>query len=232
MEDVKKCTHFVRENGLIDTVDWIGHVLTWRFHNYLDRDFDHKYNVDTSSHAYSWDLSLESEGDYIGDDEPLYLPTSSLAFRAAISCLPIDVSEFVFVDFGSGKGRTLLLASEYGFKKIIGVEFARELHFKAQANVAHYTNSRQKCFDIQCDQVDATLFDVPDERCVFYFFHPFEEPVMRKVLFRIRTSYMSNPRKMYFVYNKPKYPVPLREADFLQESRLRRRGIGACRMVR
>ena len=33
---------------------------------------------------------------------------------------PIDYSRTVFIDFGSGKGRTLLLASHYPFRSIIG----------------------------------------------------------------------------------------------------------------
>jgi len=42
--------------------------------------------------------------------------------------LSINHSEFTFIDFGSGKGRVLFLASEYPYKKIIGVELARMLH--------------------------------------------------------------------------------------------------------
>lgn len=225
--DLKKLGQAIREVGLMGTLGRVRHVLTFRLHTFADRNFDRKFNVDTSTHAYSWNLSLKSEGDDIGDDEPLYLPTSSWAFRAAMSCLPDDLSKFVFVDFGSGKGRTLLLASDYDFKGIVGVEFAKELHVAAERNVASYRRSRQKCFDIRCEHVDATLFDIPAESCVFYFFHPFEEPVMRKVLAHIRASYQANVRKMYFVYYKARYPAPFREQDFLIQSSAVRRGVYA-----
>lgn len=105
--------------------------------------------MDTSTRAYSWDLDMRSEGDDIGTEEPMYLPTSTLAFQSIMRNLPTDVSEYVFVDFGSGKGRTLLLAAEFNFKRIIGVEFARELHDTAVKNVKNYSSASQKCFDLR-----------------------------------------------------------------------------------
>ena len=41
----------------------------------------------------------------------------------------------VFLDFGCGKGRVLLIASEYKFKKIIGIEFSPELAGIALKNI-------------------------------------------------------------------------------------------------
>jgi hypothetical protein len=42
---------------------------------------------------------------------------------------------FTFIDIGSGKGRVLLLAAEFPFRKIVGVEFSPELHATAQRNL-------------------------------------------------------------------------------------------------
>jgi len=50
--------------------------------------------------------------------------------------------DFTFVDLGSGKGRVLLMASHYPFKRIIGVEFIPELHQVAQENIRKYTEQR------------------------------------------------------------------------------------------
>jgi predicted RNA methylase len=35
--------------------------------------------------------------------------------------------ETTFVDIGSGKGRALIIAAEYAFKRIIGVEYSPSL---------------------------------------------------------------------------------------------------------
>ncbi len=51
------------------------------------------------------------------------------------------LQDFTFIDLGSGKGRVLLMASEYPFQKIIGVEFMPELHRAAQKNIAGYSHA-------------------------------------------------------------------------------------------
>ena len=62
---------------------------------------------------------------------------------------------------------------------------------------------------------------------MFYFFNPFEELVMRKVLERIMDSYQANARKMYFVYYNARYPALFRKQDLLIQSRALPRGIRA-----
>ena len=49
--------------------------------------------------------------------------------------LDVDHSEFTFVDYGLGKGRVLMLATEYPFKRIVGVEFSESLDRTARQNL-------------------------------------------------------------------------------------------------
>jgi predicted RNA methylase len=39
------------------------------------------------------------------------------------------------IDVGSGKGRVMVAAAHYGFKNIIGVDFAKELCAAAERNI-------------------------------------------------------------------------------------------------
>ena len=66
-----------------------------------------------------------------------YAPTPSAHFRLLLRDLPRDVSEYTFVDFGSGNGRVLILAAQQSFKATLGVEFSPELHRMATENLAH-----------------------------------------------------------------------------------------------
>jgi hypothetical protein len=52
-----------------------------------------------------------------------------------MAALPWRPEDFTVIDFGSGKGRALIVASECPFRRIIGVEFALELHRDAQQNI-------------------------------------------------------------------------------------------------
>jgi hypothetical protein len=119
---------------------------------------------------------------------------------SVMSVLPHDLSEFVFIDLGAGKGRVLLLASNYNFNKIIGVEFTRESHALMQDNVKQYRKSMQRCYDIETLCQDAVRFDIPSEKCVFFFFNPFKTQPLLKVARNILLSYTASPRKMYILF--------------------------------
>jgi hypothetical protein len=69
--------------------------------------------------------------------------------------LAIDPAEYTFIDFGSGKGRALLIGPCYPFRRIVGVEFAKDLHDIAQQNIGGYRSSKKRCFDIQSIHANA-----------------------------------------------------------------------------
>ena len=188
---------------------------------YFDRRFDRKHNVDTSGAIYLRELDIDNENIEYGE---LYDPFPYRSFKHVMGFLPRDVSDHTFVDYGSGKGRVLLVASDYAFKKIVGVEFSKQLHDVATANIAAYRSSKQKCFDIESLHVDATEFQVPDGECVLFLFSPFRGKVLESVLENIKQSYLDNPRDMtlLFVTDPRTHPVPwdlLREIGVLRQIR-------------
>jgi tRNA G46 methylase TrmB len=78
-----------------------------------------------------------------------YQPTEPALFREMMARLPIEFDRFTFVDIGSGKGRTLLMASEYPFWKIVGVELIAELHDAAEENIRDYRSPTERCMHIE-----------------------------------------------------------------------------------
>jgi len=180
----------------------------------VNRHFDRKYHVDTSGTTQLADLTCESTNKPLGI---LYEPTPLRTLKCMFSMLPSDLSDFTFIDYGSGKGRTMLYASGYNFRRIIGVEFAKELHVIAQRNLKTYRCAVQKCHDITSMCMDATEFTLPEENCVLYFFHPFREAVMRRVLDNIEQSYARCPRKIIVLYYHPRHNNVLQERVFLEK---------------
>ena len=62
-----------------------------------------------------------------------YQPTEPELFRKMLASLiqaspKIDFREFTFIDIGSGKGRALLMAADYPFRRILGIELLPDLH--------------------------------------------------------------------------------------------------------
>lgn len=109
--------------------------------------------------------------------------------------LDIDFERFVFIDIGSGKGRVVMLAAGWPFKRVIGVEFAPELHRIAEENVMRSTQSGQ--IELVC--ADASEYELPDEPMVLYFYTPFLPPVMRQVMGNVARSLERTPRDAFVI---------------------------------
>ena len=129
-----------------------------------------------------------------------YRPVWTYPFRQAIEAIPCDLRQFTFVDYGSGKGKALLLASEYPFEEIVGVEFARPLHEAAVRNVERYSSPRQRCRAIRSVCMDARTFDPPERPLVCFFFNPFDEATLAATLERVHASVRRHPREAFIVY--------------------------------
>ena len=165
---------------------------------YGDVDFDWDHRVDTTWSNLRLGTRIREVLAGRG-----YQPTDPLTFHEMMSQLAIDFRQFTFVDLGSGKGRALLMASDYPFRRIIGVELLPELHAIAQENVRKYSAARQQCrqFELHCG--DARRFQLPPEPLVVFLFDPFPPDVLRDVLAGIERSAREAPRKMFVAYQNP-----------------------------
>ena len=115
----------------------------------------------------------------------------------------LDFRDFVFVDMGSGKGRTLLMASDYPFRRIVGVELLPALHQAARENLSKYRSESQKCFALETICADATEFAFHAEPTVLYLFNPLLESGLRHVIANLERSLQAHPRAVYVLYHNP-----------------------------
>jgi SAM-dependent methyltransferase len=129
----------------------------------------------------------------------------------------LNFRDFTFIDLGSGKGRTLLMASDYPFRRIVGVELLPSLHEIARQNLSQYKSDTQKCFALQSICADATAFPFPDEPLVIYLFNPFPETGMRRVFANLEQSLREHPRAVYVLYHNPLLEHVLTESGGLKK---------------
>jgi SAM-dependent methyltransferase len=118
----------------------------------------------------------------------------------------------VFVDLGSGKGRILLMAAEFPFRRIEGVELSPDMHRIALNNIA---SLGPRASDIVARNMDATDYAFPSEPFVLYLFHPFHEAVMVQVLENLRQSLRRTPREGYVLYLNAGHRDLFDAAEFL-----------------
>jgi hypothetical protein len=180
-----------------------------------DADYDWDHRVNTTSGAVHWRDRL------LGVFHSPYQPTEPELFHEMLDALTrqtqLNFADFIFIDLGSGKGRTLLMASNYPFRRIAGVELLPALHAIAKENLACYKSDSQKCFVLESICGNATAVALPDEPLVIYLFNPFPEAGLRRFLANLRESLTAKPRATYVLYHNPQLEHVLAESGFLSK---------------
>jgi SAM-dependent methyltransferase len=166
-----------------------------RRQRYGDIQFDFDHNVNTTAAGVAWWTRLRG---LLGGG--LYQPTEESLFREMMNALPIAYERFTFIDIGSGKGRALLMAAEYPFRRIVGVELLPELHEIARENVGKVFSDRQR-FELLC--LDARDYEFPPESSVIYLFNPLHEEGLMQLMRTLSQSLEQSPREVWIVYHNP-----------------------------
>jgi hypothetical protein len=182
---------------------------------YGDMDYDWEQRVNTTAGAVDWQTRL------LGVFHSPYQPTEPALFREMMAALPIDFREFTFIDIGSGKGRTLLMAAEYQFRGIIGVELIADLHRAAEENIAAWraqSPARQVAV-IEALCMDAREFIFPETPLVIYLFNPLPEAGLRETMRNLEESWKRTPRAIWIVYHNPLLENVLTESEIFAKDR-------------
>jgi hypothetical protein len=164
---------------------------------YGDAEYDWDYRVNTTSGSVNWRERL------LGNFHSPYQPTEPALFQEMMAHLEVNFQDFTFVDIGSGKGRVLLMAADYPFRRILGIELFFALHQVAQENLATYKNHSQKCFALEVTCADARSFVFPAEPLVVYLFNPLPAPALIDMTANLVHSLSQSPRTVYVVYHNP-----------------------------
>jgi SAM-dependent methyltransferase len=173
-----------------------------RRQRYGDVEYDWDFRVDTTGATVGWRDRL------LGLFHSPYQPTEPALFREMLESLrlaspEIDFREFIFIDIGSGKGRALLMAADYPFRRILGIELLPELHRVAKENIGKYKSQLQQCFAVECLLGDASEFAFPAEPTVLYLFNPLPESGLAEMVSNLERSLRENPRPMFVLYHNP-----------------------------
>jgi SAM-dependent methyltransferase len=146
----------------------------------------------------------------------IYQGTNYFIIEKAFEFLNNENANPNIVDFGCGKGRVLIVAAFYGFKKITGIDFAESLCREAELNIEKIKRLFPKTdFEIVCD--DAVNYSIENDSNVFFFFNPFDEVVMLQIVKNILSSFKKTERKIYIVYVNPLHKEIFLSAGFEEE---------------
>jgi SAM-dependent methyltransferase len=183
----------------------------------IDLLFDWKFGTDTMRWVGKDALGAVSEN---RRHSRCYKPSKSRPFLKLLRSLDLP-RDCNFVDIGAGKGRVLLLASQCGFRKVIGIEFSSDLCAQARRNLEAYSRKVSLRSPIHIVEADATTHRFGPEDRVFYLFNPFDAVVLTQVLRNLGRSLAQHPRRVWLIYNDPQHHDVVVEAGFFRSESTR-----------
>ena len=108
------------------------------------------------------------------------------------------------VDLGCGKGRVMMVSAHFGFTRMTGIDFAKEVCEEAQVNMTkkekEFPGIRWKVFNQNVEN-----YDISPDDSVFFMFNPFDYSVLKTFLRKLDISCDEFPRRIYFLYASPQH---------------------------
>jgi len=168
---------------------WIVRRLQWRW---LERH----YGIRTEGIVPMSELGIDNP------DSGEYMPTDYADFGRIMRALKLEPSDHVFVDFGAGMGRVMILAATLPFRRVLGVEHSPALAEIAARNIER-SRPRLKCQALKITTGDAARYELPCESLVLFFNNPFHGQALEAVLGNIRRVSETASRAIWLVCNVP-----------------------------
>jgi SAM-dependent methyltransferase len=196
MKLVRSALESAKRHGVLTATKIAGNLA-------IDLVFDWKHGTDT----IRWVETDELEPGRDAASAPHRSPYRATKMRPLLKLLRrLDLPrECVFVDIGSGKGRVLLIAAQYGFRKVVGVEFSPALCVIARANIERFRAKSKLRSAVEVVEGDAAAYQFAADDCVLFMFNPFDGYILTKVVRNLGDSLRKHPRRLCVIYNTPRY---------------------------
>ena len=193
--------------------------LRLKFRFMVERRFDRLHGIETTEWIDNPSNGLAPE--HIGHIGA-YVATSAAVFRRLLRRSELDMSDFTFIDLGCGKGRLLLLATAYGFRRIIGIEADREFAALARNNIEQWA-ARRPGPTIEVVHGDAQDVAFPAGDLMFYMYNPFGREVTAAIANRLAALACEPGRAIVIAYLGDLYGDLIDRTGKFRRVRVRRR---------
>lgn len=167
----------------------------------VDRWFDLRHGVETCRWLRLEDMNIRGDSKLHGTRyEPARVVILRKLFRHLSTTIPVGSAA---VDLGSGKGRVLLIASEFGFRGARGIEIAPELCDAARKNCSAYKNATGTATEFRIVESDVATYVVEADEVLFIIINAFDKIILDKVLDNMERSLADHPRTITICLHNP-----------------------------
>jgi 16S rRNA G966 N2-methylase RsmD len=182
ISSLKVLVNSIKKRGIINTFKFV-------FYEYL---FDYVYKVDTNGYIELDDLQTITDT----KDATKYQGSNYFILSKFFKKYKNSILNSTVVDFGSGKGRILIMAMKYNAKKCIGIEFAKELIDISKINLSKYKNNNNITTKDELILDSALNYKFSGDEDILFFYNPFNETILNPILNNILNS-QNDPMVVY-----------------------------------
>ena len=169
---------------------------TIRNEYFLRDEFDKSRGTETCRDVSRWRLGTDNTSSR-------YAASSPEVFTQACQFLPPEAKTYSFLDLGCGKGRALILAQEYGFQRIVGVELSPKLLKICRQNL-----SKLRIRNVSLIEGNAATITLPECPVVVFMYNPFRPPTFTTVIERLA----KHRYPLFLLYDTPFYRKVIEQA--------------------
>jgi len=177
--------------------------------------FDQRFGTLTEGQVYPWQLAQPDLTPATTEMHP-YEATPAWLVRRTLKALPIDPRDFVFVDLGAGKGRALMIASEFGFSELVGVEISSAFCDAAASNMNRFYSAMGQRLPYTLRCMNAADYDFEEAPLVVFLFNPFGKKTLNAVLAKLEASLQRRAREAYVIYLNPRFEKSLQHSRYFR----------------
>jgi len=134
--------------------------------------------------------------------------------REMLRAVPVPLDSYTFVDVGSGKGAAVLMASEFPFKSLIGVELSPALMADAKRNVQRFNTSTGRSIAPEWFEGDFFQWTPPKQACLYFFNNPFPPDLTLTALQHLEKILSADGFPVLMVFRK----APSSSGNYLHHS--------------
>jgi hypothetical protein len=182
---------------------WLKFEKRLKHEQAINEVFDQRHGTDTAQEVSLIEAGVPADQSARGN--VVYRPDWESEFHASLAALEISLDGFAFVDIGSGKGKILLLASDYPFARIVGVEYAPRLHAIAEENIARYRSPRQRCHALEAVLADALTYRLPEGPLVCYIFNAMDATTTKALMEHVDDELAARSAPAFVIYRNPRH---------------------------
>jgi SAM-dependent methyltransferase len=161
--------------------------------------FDKQFGIETSGIVSAEEIHPD---EHLASLISPYIGSQPSIVRKGLSALG-SYEGYTFIDYGCGKGRVVVVAGEFPFQEVVGVELSAALAATARANaakVARQFPDRPRINIVEANVID---FPLPPRMMACFNYHAFGPEIVAGIIKKFEAGLASHIPHMFFIYYNP-----------------------------